>query len=166
MQYFSGLDSNHQPRFSTSESDAVPIVTDQPSACIGELSVQWNSFIQRWVMLYNCADATPTNPRGIYMRVAGEPWGPWSPPTTVFATKDGLCRFIHRASSSSEPPCDQLSTPDREGVEGGDYAPAIIGRFTKGGPATSSSSAWTTLYYTMSTWNPYQVVLMETTVHA
>jgi len=164
LQYFSGTDASGLPEFSSSEAGAKPIVSDAPADCIGEMSVQWNAYLGRWIMLYNCADDTPRNPRGIYMRLASAPWGPWSQPTTIFSTKAGLCAFIHRAVRPGQPACDQLSAPNRSDIQGGDYAPYMIGRFTTGTRATSTAPASTTIYYTMSTWNPYQVVIMATTV--
>ncbi len=157
IQFFSGLNKAGKPQFSNSESSAIPLFKDQPENCIGELSVQWNSYLGRWVMLYNCADNTATNPRGVYLRVASNPWGPWSAPTTVFATKDGLCLFIHKSDSTGST-CDALSDSARLNVQGGDYSPYMIGRFTTGGVGIS------TIYFTMSTWNPYQVILMSATI--
>jgi hypothetical protein len=43
---------------------------------------------------------------------------------------------------------------------GGEYAPYLIARYTK------VDADRTTLYWVMSTWNPYQVVLMKTEVRA
>jgi hypothetical protein len=43
-------------------------------------------------------------------------------------------------------------------VQGGDYSPFIIPSFTTGSHGSS------TFYYTLSTWNPYQVVVMSSTI--
>jgi hypothetical protein len=157
MQYFRGFDSHRRPLFGGTESTAVPLFSDAPQ-CVGEHSVQWNPYVARWVLLYNCADTTATNPRGIWMRTATQAWGPWSAPQTVFATSSGLCAFIHRAVTAANPKCDDLSGPNRMNVQGGDYSPFIIPSFTTGGGGRS------TIYYTLSTWNPYQVVIMSTTI--
>jgi hypothetical protein len=162
MQYFRGTDSHGRPLFGASESSAVPLFHDVPRDCAGEISTQWNLYLKRWVLLYNCADNTVSNRRGIYMRMSTHPWGPWSAPATVFANRDGLCQFIHRAPAPDRPPCDALSAPDREQVQGGAYAPGIINDLTKGG--VTKLGRWSTIYYTMSTWNPYQVVVMQSTV--
>ena len=45
-----------------------------PKNCTGELGVDYNTFLQRWVMLYNCSNRTTANMRGIYMRFAQQPW--------------------------------------------------------------------------------------------
>jgi len=113
-------------------------------------------------MLYNCTNNTSANPSGIYMRVATQPWGPWSAPQTIFNAKrdDGLCHFIHRAVTPSQPACDQLTDPARLGVQGGDYGPYMITSMITGDASRMTS----TLYYTMSTWNPYVVVVMKSMI--
>ena len=90
--------------------------------------------------------------------------GPWSAPLTVFATSRGLCRLIHRTVTTGQPRCDDLSPPARLDVQGGGYASEIIDQYTTGNAATADSPATSTFYYTLSTWNPYQVVIMTTTI--
>jgi len=168
LEYFTGLSGDQTPRFSKSETDAVPLFQDyadsggQPTNCMGELGVEWNRFVRRWVMLYNCLNNSPAHPRGIYMRFAEEPWGPWSAPQTIFnPTRDGgYCHFIHRAVGPGNPACDSVSAPNRLAVGGGDYAPYFISRFTTGDEARGTS----TFYYTMDTWNPYTQVIMRTKI--
>ncbi|HYW47382.1 MAG TPA: DUF4185 domain-containing protein [Bryobacteraceae bacterium] len=169
MQYFTGLAKDGvTPGWSASESDAVQLFQDldgtppAPTNCTGELGVDYNTFLQRWVMLYNCLDKTPANPGGIYMRFAPQPWGPWGAPQTIFnGQRDrGFCHFIHRAVTPTSPVCDQAGDPGREGVGGGTYGPYFISRFTTGSAANGTS----TFYYTLSTWNPYVQVIMKTTI--
>ncbi len=168
IEYLHEVNPDGTPVFMPNESDATPLFHDylggqQVSDCMGELGVNWNPFVKRWVMLYNCINDTPTNPRGIYMRYALHPWGPWSPPQTMFnpITDGGYCHFIHRAVNAQNPTaCDNISDPGREGVNGGDYAPYFISRFTTGDAAGTTS----TFYYSLSTWNPYTEVIMKTTI--
>jgi len=166
LEYLTGVGADGQPRFSQSEADATPLFHDyapndtQPKDCMGELGVGWNRFVKRWVMLYNCV--TPS-PRGIHMRVAERPWGPWSASQTIFdpARDHGYCVFIHRAVNGGTPkPCDDLATPDRTDISGGPYGPYVISPLTTGDAAQGTS----TFYYTMSTWNPYTVVIMKSTI--
>lgn len=63
------------------------------------------------------------------------------------------------AVTPTQPKCDDLGAPNRLGQQGGDYSPDQIQRFT-----TGSSAGMSTLTYTMSTWNPYTVVIMQTTI--
>jgi hypothetical protein len=97
------------------------------------------------------------------MRVAEQPWGPWSPPQTIFNPwKDkGYCYFMHRAVTTENPtPCDNVNNPGRVGEWGGEYAPFFISHFTTGDPSRGTS----TFYYTMATWNPYGQVIMKSTI--
>ncbi len=169
LEYLADVSADGRPRFSKSEADAAPLFHDylqdasQPHDCMGELGVHWNGFVKRWVMLYNCLNDTPGAPRGIRMRVSERPWGPWSAPQTIFSPdRDrGYCVFMHRAVDARNPkPCDDLAGPDRAGVSGRAYGPYVISRFTTGDAAQGTS----TLYYTMSTWNPYTQVIMRSTI--
>ena len=175
IEYLNAVNPDGTPVFMPNESGATPLFHDhlssssaggqQDADCMGELGVNWNPFVKRWVLLYNCLDDTPTNPRGVYMRTAVQPWGPWSAPQTIFnpTTDGGYCHFIHRAVNAQNPTaCDSLSDPSRLDVFGGEYAPYFISRFTTG----EAASATSTFYYTLSTWNPYTEIIMKTTIQA
>ncbi len=153
VEYFAG-DSASKPRFSTNESDAVAMFNDSP-ACMGEFSVKWNPHIKRWLMLYNC------DPQGgIVMRLAEHPWGPWTAGQIIFQpwNDHGYCYFIHRGPLDSEPYCDNVSDPNRISEWGGWYAPYLIPRYAARIPGG------TTVYYLLSTWNPYEVMLMSSEI--
>ncbi|MFZ1041088.1 MAG: hypothetical protein WCA79_09895 [Anaerolineales bacterium] len=47
-------------------------------------------------------------------------------------------------------------------MNGGDYAPYFISRFTTGDAAGTTS----TFYYILSTWNPYTEVIMKSAIQA
>ncbi len=53
---------------------------------------------------------------------------------------------------------DTLSDPKREQEWGGEYGPYIMVRFTTG------SAERCRIFYTLSTWNPYQVVVMQSEI--
>ncbi len=174
MQYLQALNPDGTPVWSAGEHNASALFHDslpgpggtmQVADGMGELGVEWNPFVKRWVMLYNCLNNTASNPRGIYMRVAQQPWGPWSAPQTIFnPVRDrGYCYFIHRAVDSLSPtPCDNLSGPDRIAQEGGDYGPYFISRLTTG----DSVKGISTFYFTMDTWNPYTQVIMKADIES
>jgi len=149
IRYFGGVEPGSGQPIWGAEPDAKPLF-DHP--CLGELSVTWNRNLRQWLMLYNCG-----NPDGIIGRLADTPWGPWSDPAVLFnAAQDaGTCHFIN-----GDPGCGPLNDPDSPAKDhpGAVYAPYVISRFTKGGLHS------TTIYYVMSTWNPYQVVLMRSTL--
>jgi hypothetical protein len=154
IRYFAGLDSSGKPILSANEDDAQALFY-QP--VVGELSVTYNSFINKWIMLYN--SFLPTS-RGINIRVADKPWGPWSENQVIFEPwKDnGYCHFMHAGSPHEK--CDEVSDPNREKEYGGEYGPYQFDNLAIG----NSSTATTTIYFTMSTWNPYTVVLMKATL--
>jgi hypothetical protein len=154
LRCFAGLNAKTaRPEWSEREADAAPLFRHP---CVGESCVTWNPFLRQWLMLYNCDD--PPGPRGINFRVSDTPWGPWSPSAVLFHPESdgGYGRFLHRAGSNR----DALHDPGRENEWGGEYGPYVVERFTKGAPGR------TTIYYTLSTWNPYNVVLMKSALEA
>jgi hypothetical protein len=142
IRYYAGSDS-----WSTSEADAIPLFEE---TCVGELSVLWNPHLEKWLMTYNCGW-----PRGILFRTADQPWGPWSKSAVLFDpdADGGYCHFMHVSWEVEQ--CDNVYDPGRENEYGGEYGPYQIGRFAR---ATAGGSM---VYFTMSTWNPYNVVLMR-----
>jgi hypothetical protein len=161
--------------WSDHEADATPLV---PAGCVGELSVRWNSFLGRYLLMYNSDD-----PGGIVLHTAKKPWGPWSrAPVTVFDPNfrriaDGIdprdpClgagfgRFIHVDWDVKKCDCVHDSFFDRPRpahLAGGDaYGPYQIAHMAKG----DASGTFSDVYFTMSTWNPYQVMLMTTRLEA
>ncbi len=171
IEYWHGMNPDGTPDFVRGEKNALPLFHDSlpdPSGtmkladCMGEVGVEWNPYVRSWIMLYNSANNSPQNPRGIYMRCAPQPWGPWSPPQTIFnADRDnGFCYFIHRAVTPTRPACDSLSGANRLADGGGNYSPYFISRFTSGDSVLGTS----TFYFVMSTWNPYEVVIMKASI--
>ncbi len=158
-RYFSGLDASGKPTWSQSESDAAPIVRN---GTIGDLSVTWCKDLGLWLMTY---DSRPPRPRGILFSYSRTPWGPWSEPQIIFnAVRDGAVgRFIHDPNAQ---PDDGLAGPvigkgqrNPGAVHGGAYAPYVVERWTK------LQGSELNLYYVLSTWNPYVVVLMKSRFH-
>jgi hypothetical protein len=148
-RYFAGLDATGRPNWSAKESDARALF-DHPT--IGDLSVTWAPALRQWLMTYDSRE-----PRGIIFRHAANPWGPWSEPQIIFdIRRDDGHAFIHRAGAS-----DGLEGPvigknkDAAATSGGAYAPYVVERFTK------VENGTLTIYYVLSTWNPYVVVLMR-----
>jgi len=183
--YYKGLGPDSKPMWSPNESDAIPlfeqmcyvrdenwnIIGERPG--MGEFSVAWNQYLNKWIMLYNHC-----NPRGINFRVADYPWGPWSENAAVLFDPwedKGYCYFMHKNWNNGachddvydyvydNAYCDTNDDgePDtnRKYVWGGEYGPFIINRYT-----TGVQDQQTTIYFTLSTWNPYQKVLMKSTL--
>ncbi|MCA1597098.1 MAG: DUF4185 domain-containing protein [Chloroflexi bacterium] len=147
LRYFAGFDPAGRARWSEHEQDAAELFHHN---VVGELSVAYIKPVKRYVMLYNSGE-----PRGIVMRSAGTPWGPWSDPHVIFNPRadGGYGHFMHVPPAGQD---DGLSDPGRQDVWGGEYGPYVISRFTTG------DKDGCRLFYTMSTWNPYNVVIMQT----
>jgi hypothetical protein len=163
--YFAG-DREHV-QWSDREDDATALFC---AGDVGELSVRWNQFLRRYLALFNSG-----NPRGILMYSAPKPWGTWSAePVMIFdpgflqhannpCSGDGNGRFMHidwrvRVCDHVQ---DDMFDPNnfRDNENGGEYGPYQITRYT-----TGIQDQWTQIYFTMSTWNPYQSLLMTTLI--
>jgi hypothetical protein len=152
-RYFAGMDGD-RPMWSDMEADAVPIVTHP---VIGDISVVFLEALGLWLMTYDSRV-----PQGIILRYAEQPWGPWSDAVVIFnpRTDAGVGAFLHNPRLR---PDDGVGGPviggrDPSRVAGGAYAPYMIERFIRvqGGRLE--------LQYLLSTWNPYTVVRMRSTL--
>ena len=92
------------------------------------------------------------------MRTADNPWGPWSDTQILFQPWDdnGYCHFMHCSWKLKK--CDNVQDPNRDNVFGGEYGPYEYRELATG------SNNMTTIYFNMSTWNPYTVELMKATL--
>jgi hypothetical protein len=166
-KYFTGL-TGGQATWSNNESDAMPVVKDVVDGpTIAHLSVSYSRDLGLWLMTFDGgrsqqADGTPTNGSpatdGVYFTYAPAPWGPWAEPQLIFnATRDhGLGVFMHDQNDNPPGPIGPTAGQnDPNTTRGFVYAPEMIGRFTKVTGNTLS------IYYSMSTWNPYTVVEMR-----
>jgi hypothetical protein len=158
-RYFAGLDAGSAPIWSEKESDARAIVQN---GTMGDLSVTWCKDLGVWLMTYDSRDPAP---RGILFSYSRTPWGPWSEPQIIFnAVRDGAVgKFIHNPQAN---PDDGLAGPvigkgqaNPQAVHGGAYAPYVIERWTK------VQGSELSIYYLLSTWNPYVVILMKSRLH-
>lgn len=140
--------------FGPGEDTANPIV---PASCVGELSVRKWEKIGLYFMAYNCGE-----PRGIALRWARAPEGPWSEPIVIFDpgknADGGYEHFIH-AKQSVAGYDDGLSEPNRWEEWGGEYGPYFVPRWFSEEPNGVLS-----LVYVLSSWNPYQAHLMRTRI--
>jgi hypothetical protein len=147
LRYFAGLDEAGNPTWSTEESASIDLF-DQP--VVGELSVAYNKFIRRWVMFYNSS-----SPRGINFRTARQPWGPWSGTQVLLDPWAGAYgQYFHIDWNWWVG--DNAQNPGREYEFGGEYGPYMFKELATG------SDNRTTIYFTMSSWNPYVSLLMRT----
>jgi hypothetical protein len=146
-RYYQG-ETASGPTFEAGESSALPVVQ---AYCVGELSVRKHPQLERYLMTYNCGEPV----RGVHLRTAESPSGPWSSPVVIYEPAQGYEHFIH-AQQSAVGHDDGLSERGREETWGGEYGPYLIPAwFADPSPGVHE------LVYTMSSWNPYAVHLMR-----
>jgi hypothetical protein len=148
-EYFRGWRSEG-PTFGPDEAQATPLVS---AGCVGELSARKHPQLGLYMLAYNCE-----RPRGVFLRTASDPAGPYSAPITLFEPwRDaGYEHFIHAAPTLSGRD-DGLSDPGREEQSGGEYGAYLVPQwFTEESPGVYG------VVYTLSSWNPYQVHVMRT----
>jgi Domain of unknown function (DUF4185) len=121
--------------------------------CLGEFSVTWNKALRVWLMLYNCGGR-------IVARSANYPWGPWSPSSEILSPdKDGSpCHLLMTDQGCGN---QQRYHNQNSNVAGGFYAPYVLDRYTTGLSSTAFVKR-ARIYWTLSTWDPYQVSIMRT----
>lgn len=148
LRFFAGLDEDARPRWSAAETDAAELFDDP---CVGELSVTYDTTLKAWLIAYNCSGR-------IVLRTAAAPWGPWTEAQTLFDPwgDGGYCHFMHVSWRALV--CDQVHDVGKENVWGGAYGPYFVERFAAG------DERGRVVYFTLSTWNPYTVVLMRAKV--
>ncbi len=147
LRYWKGTDAKGEPSWSPNEEDSINLFDHDR---VGELSVAWIEPLKRWLMLYNSGE-----PRGIIMRTAVRPWGPWTEAQVLLDPflDHGYGHFMHASHDPRR--LDNFHDPGHPKKWGGEYGPYLIPRFTRGDEDRC------TVFFTMSTWNPYQVVIMR-----
>lgn len=156
LRFFAGI-AEGTPRWTSSEDEATPIFDTMSNperllptdGCVGSVDVHYSPLAEAWIALYDCGLLL------LQVQTAAEPWGPWSGATKVFEPQDGgWCQFIHAPPGY---PCQPSQpNPGRPDEPGGLYAPHVFERYTTG------SRDELTLYFLVSTWNPYNTFVMST----
>jgi hypothetical protein len=75
-KYFAGL-AGEQPLWAAGEKSGVLVVPTP----VGELSVMWDEYLQRWIMTYLDDQADQ-----LVIREAKELWGSWGPALTLVSS--------------------------------------------------------------------------------
>lgn len=157
--------------FGPGEDTAKPVVV---SGFVGELSVRPHPQLG-YLMLYN-SDTDLGQPRGIHLRRADRPWGPWDNPINIFdcgspGNPDRCYGYVLHQKLSELGYDDGLAEPGRhrelggdctgrgwrEECWGGEYGPYLVPEWF-----TRTPDGGYSIVYTLSSWVPYQVHLMRT----
>ncbi|MBK8463693.1 MAG: DUF4185 domain-containing protein [Nigerium sp.] len=154
VRYWAG-EAAGVPVWSASEDDARPLF--RPGA-FGEISVRWVPAIERFVLLACSGPEDPIGP-AVTLRTSPAPWGPWTPRRRLFdwvaqgmRHGDPAARFIKAYADGSDVVGDRVFRQQADSTGAG-YAPYLFDAVRDGDHLV--------LRYTLSTWNPYQVVLMS-----
>jgi hypothetical protein len=170
-KFFIGRDANDQPtwtsyevwtrRGKTTPAPGHPDLFDTNDAgkCVGEFSITWNQTLGMWLMLYNCGS--------IFARVAAAPWGPWSRPTLLldWVLDNRACQLMWRVpghGNGCDDRVDDWHGDDAGKINGGLYAPFVMERYTTRVRTVVPFRSEATVYWLLSTYNPYQVTVMKT----
>jgi hypothetical protein len=187
--YFTGV-VDGVPQFSAHQIDAKPLDLSYPDGdpatevwdVVGQISVAFVAQLNKWVMFYGGdltelplmvmqgpeSDAVQHDPEGaIHVRFADQPWGPWSAPEQLLlgSTRDGKAAALPSAPAGivRRPDCSGSACPPHESNYSADergflYAANIIPEWT------SARDHGVDIYWNVSTWDPYQVVLLKTRI--
>ena len=153
-RFFTGLGPGSRPLWNPDQRLAVPLFNQRQ---VGELSAGWIEPLGVWLLQYNAGA-----PRGINARVALSPWGPWGDPFVMFDPGWpglGYGHFMHVKDGS-----DPMSDPGREHEWGGEYGPYLVDRYTRAVGSPTPGVRRAQIYFVLSTWNPYNTVLMTATI--
>lgn len=189
--YFTGVASG-VPKFSDDQSAAVALDLSDGMADPGErfdivnqMTVSWVAPLKQWVMLYGgdlpplvityflgagAGDAVRDPDGAIHARFAAHPWGPWSKPISVLKGGDPATSppvagtqygpggiLYHPACTSSD--CAPTDPTTGMGDFGRLYASIVVDAWTEArGPNAAD------IYWNVSTWNPYGIVLMKSRI--
>jgi hypothetical protein len=170
-RFFVGLDADGQPSWTshaawerevrgpwTPPGQAELFTASGPDRCVGEFSVTWNRALSVWLLLYNCKLGRPQ--QSIVARIAEKPWGPWSDAMVILdPLRDGSsCDLLMDATR-----CGGLEDYWPTDKYNGDlYAPFVMERYTTPERTFVPGKRRATVYWLVSTWNPYQVIVMRT----
>jgi len=189
-RYFTGMSTRGVPQFSSDQREAraldlgaEPVAEREIRDVVNQMSISWVDSLASWVMLYGGGTNEQlaevlTQGRGalvehdpdgaIQVRFASQPWGPWSAPQPLLrAGSPHPLTEMPEASSQygpggilRHPLCtSRACAPHEPTLDDDDYG------FLYG---VNLIDAWTqptdegaVLYWNVSTWHPYQVLLMR-----
>jgi len=182
-RYFTGASNGGAPSFAADQAEAAPLYGDEFDL-VNQTSLSFIPPLGRWLMLYGGdlpapVDLPPPDPQheqpypgAIHGRLALDPWGPWSDPQPLLTPETMAPRLVCKADGSPagclqrpDPPIRPLCLAglDPEGA-GRLYGAAMIDALTHPVTAENGSGPAAAVYWIVSTWNPYAVVLVKTRI--
>jgi hypothetical protein len=148
----------------------------------GDKSLAYNAKLGLWLLTWEGGRQTDST-TGIYFSEASAPWGPWSPPHMIFNACDsdtygpGYGAFMRYVASSNVCP-DMTKDAGPEGPITGTTSDPFLGSTGSPGETaktrpghvyapfmihglTRVNDGELSIFYNMSTWNPYTAVMMQ-----
>lgn len=172
-KFFVSLRGDGQPKWVTSDSwnnrdpflflpgpDLYPAAA--ADRCVGEFSITWNRALRVWLLLYNCKVGEGL--QSIVARTADAPWGPWSEGTVILSPADpgSPCNLLMTRNGCGSQGDYWKPIGDGSHVLGDFYAPFVMERYTRSERTSVRGTRRAAVYWLVSTWNPYQVIVMRT----
>jgi hypothetical protein len=164
VRYYTGTQDGKPTWVDGNEDAAAPLFQDPT---IAELSVRYNTYLGAWMMTY-----TSLSVHAVCIRLSATPWGPWTAPLHIQDIFGDPPSYAHVDNRLDPPRQDWMYDGSMQVPGGGQtemantgwvaYSPAIIEPLIQG----KTADAVTTIYYTMSTWSPYTVVLLSAKLSA
>jgi hypothetical protein len=171
------------PSFSTSQAEATPLYTGEFEP-VNHAAVSYLGQLERWLMVYGgnsvdfvnqdgTAGQTQPIPGALYARFSTQPWGPWSNPEPILTeeqvAQDMVCG--KRAPAGCLPPptprirpaCIEAADPHGGGAL---YGANIIDTMTRSSRAETGRGPAVDVFWNVSTWHPYSVVLVKTHIES
>jgi hypothetical protein len=153
----------------------------EPLDIVNQMAISWVPALRRWVMLYaGDLDGGLVPPLfgsdvpllrhdqygAVQMRSAEHPWGPWTAPQRVMLAADSSRGAVDQYAPGGilhHPDCNLPGCIPGDGIvtqndRGFYYGVNIVDTWTTARDMTVD------LYWLVSTWNPYQVMLLSTTL--
>lgn len=158
--YFSGTSADGTPQWSTSpHAKAIVCLGSVIGTSISELSVAWEPYLKRWLMLFETDGGSPP---GIRMESATAPWGPWTATSEVVLDSNTLgCQSIYWPEGRNGQRCDSLDAtsqlPWLQHQRGRAYGAYLIPGYDEWDPVLNTAH----VYFTMSTFNPYTPLILR-----
>jgi hypothetical protein len=156
--YFGGI-KNGKAEWNHDELGSAPLLDSwlNGKPCIGEHSVIWNDHLKQFILAYQ------DRWKEIIFRTSPSPWGPWSREMRVFGHGDVWAKKILHHMNQDTISNNVVQVYKQDGKEftlpvnwGATYGPYMLDQ------CTNNADGSLTVYFTMSTWTPYNVFLMKT----
>jgi len=173
-RYLTGLQDGN-PTFGDNQRAAVPLYNNEFEP-VNHAAVSWIAPLRRWLMIYggsvvdlddpnNIAGLSQPVRRAMYARTAADPWGPWTDAEPVLTQEQvaedlacGRQQFagcLPEPSPRIRPGCIEFIEPNAGGHL---YGANIIDSYTRARGREAD------VFWVISTWHPYSVVLVKTRV--